>query len=56
MSRAIQDEVSKLPRTEFPHLESVVDLWNYPDLRHGPFGGAVEGVMLLVLELGALIG
>ena len=56
---AFRDEVKKLShvdKTQIPHIESIVELRNHAHLRKGKFAGAIEGVMLVILELGCFIG
>lgn len=56
---AVRDEVRQLPRTLktlFPPISSVLNLADHVDLRKGPLGGAVEGVLLCIVELASLIG
>lgn len=56
---AVRDEIRLLAhneRCDISHLESILDIWNHANLRKGHLGGAIEGAMLLVLELGTLIG
>jgi hypothetical protein len=56
---ALRDEIRGLPdglRKLIPHFESVLDLVNFSDLRKGPLGQVIEGVLLCVLELAIFIG
>jgi len=56
---AIQDEVKLLSanlRTLVPPLETIFSLADHSALRHGPLGGAVDGVLHCGLQLAALIG
>lgn len=56
---AIRDEVRQLPaaqRALVPTFESVLTLADFADLRKGPLGGSVDGVLLSIVELGTFIG
>jgi hypothetical protein len=56
---AIRDEVRQLPttlRALVPPFESIVNFADFVDLRKGPLSGAVDGVLLSVVELGTFIG
>ncbi|KAI9739232.1 MAG: Type I Iterative PKS [Cirrosporium novae-zelandiae] len=56
---ALRDEVQKLPRVSkalVPHFESISNLADNAELRKGPLGGAVEGMLLCVFELATFIG
>jgi hypothetical protein len=56
---AIREEIRQLSHVDralVPHLESIVDLGNHAHLRKGRLAGAIDGVLLAVLELGCLIG
>jgi len=56
---AFRDEVGKLSdvnKSQVPYLESIHELCNHDDLRTGNISGAIEGVILVVLQIGLLIG
>ncbi|KAI9792875.1 MAG: Type I Iterative PKS [Piccolia ochrophora] len=56
---AVREEVRQLPRALknlMPAFESIISLVDHADLRKGPLGGSMEGLLLCVVELGALIG
>ncbi|KAL4935846.1 hypothetical protein BDV06DRAFT_233897 [Aspergillus oleicola] len=56
---AVRDEVRQLPSTVkalVPAFETVLNLADYPELRKGPLGGSMDGVLLCVLEVATLIG
>ncbi|KAL4931573.1 type I polyketide synthase [Aspergillus undulatus] len=56
---AVRDEVRQLPTTVkslVPAFETVLNLADYPELRKGPLGGSLDGVLLCVLEVATLIG
>ncbi|KAL4794482.1 hypothetical protein BDV19DRAFT_188572 [Aspergillus venezuelensis] len=56
---AVRDEVRQLPtsvKALVPAFESVLNLADYPELRKGPLGGSMDGVLLCVLEVATLIG
>lgn len=58
-TRTVREEVRRLPmqlRALIPAFETVFELANHPDLRKGPLGGSIEGVLLSVVELATLIG
>lgn len=55
----IRDEVRHLPaqlRSLFPPIGNVLDLISIPNWRRGPLSGAMEGVLLSLLEMGLFIG
>lgn len=55
----IRDEVRKLPRALkdlVPPFESILNFVDHADLRKGPLGGSVEGLLLCVLEIATFIG
>ncbi|KAJ5431569.1 hypothetical protein N7445_009301 [Penicillium cf. griseofulvum] len=55
----VRDEVRLLPatlRTLVPTFNTLFDLANYPELRSGPLGGSIEGMLLCALQLASLIG
>ncbi|KAL4776690.1 hypothetical protein BDW60DRAFT_213360 [Aspergillus nidulans var. acristatus] len=56
---AVREEVRQLPtavKALVPAFETVLNLADYPELRKGPLGGSLEGVLLCVLEIATLIG
>ncbi|KAI1762104.1 putative polyketide synthase [Hypoxylon sp. FL1150] len=56
---AVAEEVRLLParvRALVPPFESVLNLAGLSDMHKGPLGGAIEGVLLCVVELASLIG
>jgi hypothetical protein len=56
---AIREEVRVLPatlRVLVPPFETIFNLADHDGLRSGPLGGAVDGVLLIAVQLGALIG
>ena len=55
---AIRDEVRQLPtalKALIPPFETVLSFADHPDLRKGPLCGAVEGILLCIVELATLI-
>ncbi|KAJ0419484.1 hypothetical protein BJY00DRAFT_285769 [Aspergillus carlsbadensis] len=55
----LKDEISKLPKIlqdQVPHFESVLILAEHGDFREGGLGAAMESALLVVLQLGILIG
>lgn len=55
----LKDEISKLPQLlqdQVPHFESVLTLAEHGDFRQGGLGAAMESALLVVLQLGTLIG
>lgn len=54
--KAESEKISPSLKTLLPPLESLLNLANFPDLRKGPLAGAIEGVLLLVIELSTFIG
>ncbi|KAK6068450.1 beta-ketoacyl synthase domain-containing protein [Seiridium cupressi] len=55
---AVRGEVRLLPsslRTEVPPFDSVFDFIEHTNLRKGELGASVDGVLLVVLQLGTLI-
>jgi monodictyphenone polyketide synthase len=56
---AIRDEVRSLPvplKGLVPAFESLFNLADYVDLRKGPLGEAINGMLLCAVQLAALIG
>jgi len=56
---ALRDEVRQLPtslRTLIPPFETILNFVDYEELQKGPLSGSIEGVLLCVVELSALIG
>ncbi|KAK6222859.1 Type I Iterative PKS [Pestalotiopsis sp. IQ-011] len=56
---AVREEIRLLPATSralIPTFESIADFADHPDLRKGPLGGSIDGVLLGLVELGAFIG
>lgn len=52
-------EIRRLPqadRAQCPYIESILELCNHGQLRKGRLAGAVDGVILIVLELASFIG
>ncbi|PHH90411.1 hypothetical protein CDD83_3785 [Cordyceps sp. RAO-2017] len=55
----VKREIARLPQTLkdlLPHFDSVLTLVEAADLRIPPLGAAVQSALLIMLELGALIG
>ncbi|WYZ36280.1 hypothetical protein EsH8_XII_000030 [Colletotrichum jinshuiense] len=55
----LKDEISKLPKRwqdDVPCFDNVLDLIDDDKFRKGPLGGAVEGVFLIIFQIGMLIG
>ncbi|OHE95043.1 beta-ketoacyl synthase domain-containing protein [Colletotrichum orchidophilum] len=58
-NHVLKDEISKLPKRwqdEVPCFDNVLDLIDDEKFRKGPLGGAVEGVFLIIFQIGMLIG
>lgn len=56
---AVREEIRLLPATSralIPTFESIADFADHPELRKGPLGGSIDGVLLGLVELGAFIG
>ena len=56
---ALRDEIRQLPtvqRESIPPFETILNFADFADLRKGPLGGSIDGILLCTLELGALIG
>ncbi|KAJ5738567.1 Acyl transferase/acyl hydrolase/lysophospholipase [Penicillium malachiteum] len=56
---AVRDEVRQLStslRALVPAFESVLELANDTELRKGPLGGSIDGILLCVVQLASLIG
>ncbi|KAL8792417.1 MAG: hypothetical protein Q9195_005031 [Heterodermia aff. obscurata] len=56
---ALRDEIRLLSTAQrglVPPFESILNFSDFVHLRKGPLGGAIDGVLLCALELGALIG
>ncbi|MCJ1307459.1 hypothetical protein MMC25_001105 [Agyrium rufum] len=56
---ALKEEIAKLPsalKALIPPFETIMTFADYADLRKGPLGGSVEGVLLCLLEIGTVIG
>lgn len=57
-TETIRAEVRQLPaalRTAVPPFDSVFNLVEYTDVRKGDLGASVDGVLLVVVQLGTLI-
>ncbi|WPH03598.1 Hypothetical protein R9X50_00648000 [Acrodontium crateriforme] len=55
----LKQELPKLPEDVqklVPHFDSITDLADAGDFRHGPLGAAMESALLTVLEVGHFIG
>lgn len=58
-TRAVREEARLIPSTLkalIPPFETVLDLINHEELRKGPLSGSIDGVLLCIVEIGALIG
>lgn len=58
-TRVIKDEISKLPldlRKHVPHFDTVLTIPEHGDFRQTGLGAAMESALLIVLQLGGLIG
>lgn len=58
-TESLRAEIRKLPsdlRCLIPPFESILDLAAFPQLRRGPLAGSIDGVMLLVVQIGLFIG
>ena len=56
---AIHEEVRLLPatlRALVPSFETAFNLADHSVLRNGPLGGAIDGMLLCVVQLATLIG
>lgn len=56
---ALKEEIRLLPQTLkslIPPFETILTLVDHAELRKGPLGGAIEGLLLCLVELGTLIG
>ncbi|KAI1734862.1 putative polyketide synthase [Xylaria scruposa] len=56
---AIRNEVRHLPalqRDLVPYFDSILNISDWADLRTGPLAGSIDGILLCIAELGALIG
>ena len=56
---AVRDEVRQLPtalKKLVPPFETILNFAEFAELRKGPLGGAIDGVLLCAVELGAFIG
>ncbi|KAL4995984.1 hypothetical protein BDV10DRAFT_202678 [Aspergillus recurvatus] len=56
---AIREEVRQLPpalKGLIPPFDSVLTFVEHPDLRRGPLGGSIDGVLLCAVQLGTFIG
>ena len=56
---AIKDEVRQLPgplRMLVPPFETVFNLVDHAELRRGPLGGSVDGMLLCALQIASFIG
>ncbi|KAK4168184.1 hypothetical protein QBC43DRAFT_309829 [Cladorrhinum sp. PSN259] len=56
---AIRQEVRNLPtvlKAQVPTFESVLDFVDFTELREGPLCGSIDGVLLILVEIGSLIG
>lgn len=55
---AVREEVQSLPaasRNIIPPFDTVLNLAEYPDLRKSSIWGSIEGVLLILVELGVLL-
>lgn len=55
----LRDELARLPKSissQAPIFETIIEWANHTELRKGPLGGATEGLLLCVVEIGSLIG
>ncbi|KAK1965638.1 beta-ketoacyl synthase domain-containing protein [Colletotrichum sublineola] len=58
-NHVLKDEISKLPkrwRDDVPCFDNVLHLIDDDKFRKGPLGGAVEGMFLIIFQIGMLIG
>ncbi|KAH6658474.1 hypothetical protein BKA67DRAFT_656663 [Truncatella angustata] len=58
-TRVVREELRLIPaslKALIPTFESVLEFGDYPDLRKGPLGGSIDGILLCLVELGAFIG
>lgn len=58
-TRAVREEARLIPSTLkalIPPFETALDLINHEELRKGPLSGSIDGVLLCIVEIGALIG
>ena len=56
---AAREEVRQLPyalKALVPPFESILNLADHAELRKGPLGGSIEGLLLCVVEIAAFIG
>lgn len=56
---ALREEIRLLPatlRNLVPPFETVFDLAEFSELRNGPLGGAVDGLLLCAVQLATFIG
>lgn len=57
-TNALREEIRQLPhhlRNPLTPLDNTLDLAVVPDWRRGPLAGALEGVLLCLIEIGSLI-
>jgi hypothetical protein len=58
-TEALREELRLLPnalRNLVPHFDTIFGLADHDDLRTGPLGGAIDGMLLCVLQLATLVG
>ena len=56
---AIREEIRQLPtalKALIPPFENILSFSDFVDLRKGPLGGSIDGILLCTVELGAFIG
>lgn len=56
---AVRKEIRSLPDTQralFPPFGTVFHLADFPELRSGPLGGAVDGLLLCAVQIATFIG
>jgi hypothetical protein len=56
---ALRDEIRQLPaplKGLVPAFETILELANHAELRKGPLGGSVDGVLLCMVQITTLIG
>ncbi|KAI4727455.1 polyketide synthase [Aureobasidium sp. EXF-10728] len=58
-NQVIREEIARLPKSwqdQVPDFDDVLTLVDDSAFRKGPLGGAMEGVFLIILQLGLVIG
>ena len=56
---AVREEVHRLPSSLkglIPPFQTILNFVDYPELRRGPLGGSIDGILLCAVQLATFIG